>query len=223
MTTNPGEDIAIFADQCVLMRSIYLHEKRLFDSSTAEEKEFMSRTAPVFFGDLNKIFIEYVILQVCKLTDPAKSRDDENLTTEFLLNHYDFAAEPQKATTLRHLNNKMQIFRKKLLPARNKLISHSDRASIRAGHALGGVAQNEWEEFWLNLQDFVCIIYQKVFGEPMYINGVSGMSDADSLLKALRQSACFGRLLNGDDAALTHKCADLLLGVPARKRTGGHP
>jgi hypothetical protein len=66
---------------------------------------------------------------VCKITDPAKSGEKENLTTEFLLTHYDFTMEPQKAQELKELNEKMQVFRSKLLPARNKLISHYDRNS----------------------------------------------------------------------------------------------
>lgn len=149
----------------------------------------MLRTAAVFFGDLSKMSKEYLIVQVCKITDSAKSGGKENLTTEFLLTHYDFTMEPQKVHTLKELNGKMQVFRSKLLLARNKLICHSDRASIFDGHALGGVADNEWDEFWLNLQEFVHIIYQKVVGESLYINGVSGLSDAHSLLKALKQSA----------------------------------
>jgi hypothetical protein len=60
---------------------------------------------------------------------------------------------------------------------------------MTATHALGGVADNEWDVFWLNLQEFVHIIYQKIAGESLYINGVSGLSDAHSLLKALKQSA----------------------------------
>ena len=82
------------------------------------------------------------------------------------------------------------------MPARNKLISHSDRDAILAGQALGGAPQDEWDEFWFNLQDVVCIIYEKVFGTSFYINGVA-LSDADGLLKALKH-----QLLDGSDPAL---------------------
>jgi hypothetical protein len=98
-----------------------------------------------------------------------------------------------------------------LLPARNKLISHSDRVAIMAGWALGGAPQSEWDEFWLNLQDIVSIIHEKVSGTPLYINGVAALSDADGLLKALRHGACFDQLVDSDDTALAHKCANLVL------------
>ncbi len=98
MAANQDEDITIFADHCVFMRSIYLHSKTLFEHSSVEERERMSRVANVFFGDLNRVLIEYMILQVCKITDPAKDfRNNDNHTTAFLLSHYDLAAEPQKA------------------------------------------------------------------------------------------------------------------------------
>jgi hypothetical protein len=173
----------------------------------------VSSLANVFFGDLNRVLIEYMILQVCKITDPARDfRNNENHTTAFLLSHYDFAAEPQKAQQLHDLPAKLQKFRNRLLPARNKLISHSDRAAILAGTSLGGVADSEWDEFWADLQDFVGIIYEKAVGTPIEINGCGGLSDADSLLKALKQSDCFEQLLHGNDSALTHKCVDLMLG-----------
>ena len=132
------------------------------------------------------VFRHYLILQVCKITDPAKSGKYDNLTTNFLLQHYDFTAESQKLAILQDLNGKMQAFRCKLLPARNKIISHSDRAAILDGRPLGGVPDNEWVQFWLNLQEFISIIYEKVFGDTMYINAVAE-SDSRFLLNALAE------------------------------------
>ncbi|HXW72367.1 MAG TPA: hypothetical protein VEK34_13140 [Methylocella sp.] len=184
---NSNEDIAIFAKHCVFMRSIYRHSRILFEESTEEDKACMSRTAPIFFGDLNKMFVEYIILQVCKITDPAKDlRKNDNHTIAFLLQHYDFSADDPMKQILEELDAQLQAFRGKLLPARNKLISHSDRDAILAGKALGGASQSEWNQFWLNLQEVICIIYKKVFGECFYINSVAMLSDAHKLLNALK-------------------------------------
>jgi hypothetical protein len=208
---NRNEDIAVFADNCVFMRSVYLHARILFEAS-AEDTVRMSCAAPTFFGDLNKMFVEYIILQVCKITDHAQDfRKNDNHTIAFLLQHYDFSADPATAQRLAQLDKGLQAFRQKLLPARNKLISHADRDAIMAGQALGGAPQSEWNEFWLNLQDVVCIIYEKVFGTPFYINGVSMLSDADGLLKALKHGACFDQLMHEGPSALTHRCADMAL------------
>jgi len=221
---NIDEDIKNFADDCIFARAIYVHSKTLFESSSAEQKEIMSRTAPKFFQDLNIVFIEYVILQVCKIIDPAKFGKNENLTIEFLLGNYDSTAKPQKAQTLHDLNEKMKRFGSKLSEARNKRIAHSDRAASLDGYPLGGVPNTEWDDFWLNLSKFISIVHGEVDETPMDIRNI-WLSDADSLLKALKQSACFEHLLNGNDATLTQKCANLMWGgqvvgchEPATKR-----
>lgn len=209
---SPSEDIAVFANNCVFMRSIYLHGQILFEASSDKDKARMAQAASTFFGDINRMIVEYMILQVCKITDPARDfRKNDNHTIAFLLQHYDFSADPAKAQRLAQLDGRLQAFRQKLLPARNKLISHADRDAILAGHALGGASQSEWNQFWLDLQDVVCIIYEKVFGTPFYVNGVAMLSDAEGLLKALKHGACFDQLVNNGPPALTHRCADLAL------------
>jgi hypothetical protein len=76
-----------------------------------------------------------------------------------------------------------------VVSARNKLISHADRNAIRAGIPLGAASDSDWDNFWLDLQDLVCVIHEKVFGAPFHINSVAMLSDADGLLRALRHAA----------------------------------
>lgn len=203
-------DIVIFAENCVFMRSIHLHERTLFELSSAHDKDRMARTANTLFGDLNRMFVEYMILQVCKITDPAKdARNNDNHTVAFLLQHCDFGDDPATTKRLANLADRLHAFRKKLIEARNKVISHADREAIRAGLPLGAAPDADWNKFWLDLQDLVCIIYEKVLGAPFYVNGVAMLSDADGLLKALKHADCFNELLK--DPALTQRCADLAL------------
>ncbi len=135
------------------------------------------------------MFVEYMILQVCKITDPAQDfRKNDNHTIAFLLKHYDFSSDPTTNQRLNQLGGQIQAFRQMLLPARNKLISHYDRQAILAGQSLGAGPQSEWDEFWLDLQSVVWIIYEKVIGTPFQINGVAMLSDVDGLLKALKHA-----------------------------------
>jgi hypothetical protein len=166
----------------------------------------------VFFGDLSRMFLEYIILQLCKITDRARDfHKNENHTVAFLLQHYDFSSDPVKQGRLAVLEAELQAFRQKLLPARNKLISHADRAAIMAGHALGGVPDADWEKFWLELDELVGIIHETFAGTSMLLNDVGMLSDADGLLKVLKHAECFDQLANEGDARLTHRCADLAL------------
>ena len=192
------------------MRSIYLHRKALFELSSAEDKKRMELRAGIFFGDMNKIFIEYVILQVCKITDPARdNRGNDNHTIEFLLEHYGFSSDPPTRKRLDDLNTQLQSFRQKLLPARNKVISHSDRNTLLVGTPLGLAPQSAWDQFWADLDELVCIIHERAQGSPFHINDVGMLSDADGVLKALKHAMCFDELLK--DPTLTQRCVDLAL------------
>src|ERR1700746_1888311 len=115
------QDIEIFANYCAYMRSIFLHTRELFETCSADDRARMNATAATFFGDLNRVLNEYVILQVCKITDPAQDyRNNDNHTIAFLLQRYDFSDDPPTTLKLQELRADMQAFREKLLPARNK-------------------------------------------------------------------------------------------------------
>jgi hypothetical protein len=202
------EDIVRFAHHCAFTRSIYHHVKVLFENSDAEERESMRRAAPILFRDLNGVLVEYVILQVCKLTDPPKRGASGNLTVSFLVEHYDFSNEPKSLQRLTELCNELSAFRAKVLPARNKLISHADRQANRAGIPLGKASDEEWDCFWRHLQEVVTIIHDKVVGHPFDFDG-GQMSDADGLLRALEYGDCFQALLRDDDPSIVKRCVDL--------------
>lgn len=143
-----SEEVRVFTDHCVFMRSIYLHGRELYALSTPEDRDHLWRTAPTFFGDLNTMFREYMIQQICKITDPAQSgRKDSNLTIEYLTHHYGPLVESVERERLTALGAEIQAFRAKLLPARNKLISHLDRDAVRADELLGAAPQDDWDEF----------------------------------------------------------------------------
>jgi hypothetical protein len=127
---GPGDDISIFIDNCVFARSVSLHGLALFEQSTDRDKQRMSRTAETLFGDLWQVIREYVILQVCKMTDPARDvRGDDNHTVAFLLEHYEFSSDPPLKERLTTLRAQLESFGAKLRPARNKLISYADRGA----------------------------------------------------------------------------------------------
>ena len=182
-----AEDINIFADHCVFIRSVYLHCEILFKYSTDKDKTRMSQVAPIFFGDLNAILREYIILAVCKITDPAQdNRKNDNHTIDYLIKHYDCRADVATAERLDRLCARIEAFRKKLLPARNKLIAHSDRKTIMEGTPLGATEPGEWDQFWHDLDDVVLIIQEKALVERCRITEVAMLSDADSLLRVIR-------------------------------------
>ena len=142
--TMTKDDVAIFADYAVYVRSVYMHGRTLYEISDDADKAIMAGVAPVFFGDLNKVLIEYVILQVCKITDPARDiRGNENHTTGFFVAAADFSSEPDKGRRLVVLHASMQRLREKLKPARDKVISHLDRNAALSKPIMGAASKDE--------------------------------------------------------------------------------
>jgi hypothetical protein len=184
------DDVAIFADYAVYARSVYMHSRTLYDCAQAAEKETMAKCAPTFFGDLNKVLIEYVILQACKITDPAKDvHKNESHTIEFFVQNADFSAEPAKSQQLTDIEKRMRGFRKKIKPARNKIISHTDRDAALSCSIMGAATDAEWSQFWRDLDEFVAIMYEKYIGSPpIQILAVSGITDTVLLKNALKKS-----------------------------------
>jgi putative transcriptional regulator len=186
-------DIKAFANACVYARSLYMHYKAIFEDTALGENP-LKNLSPYFFGDLSWMFREYIILQVCKLTDPAvDGRGNENLTVKFLTANADFSNDAASAVELRARAGNIEQFRSRLKPARDKFISHSDRKSVLDGRSLGGAPTDAWVDFWLDLQVFVKLLWKRYVGDDsMYICAVAGVSDAVVIIQALRSFATSG-------------------------------
>jgi hypothetical protein len=205
--TSSQDGFTIFFNHCIFIRSLYEHSRILFVLTTDKERALMERTANVFFGDLSHVLAETVILQVCKITDPAKdNRGNENFTVAHFLLNANFAADLDQEKRLNELHAQIQEFRKKLKPARDKLISHSDLAAVMKGAELGAATEDEWGKFWSDLEKLLCILHEQAFGSPTHLNEVALLSDADNLIKALKQAKCFDKLMRENDPALSRKC-----------------
>jgi hypothetical protein len=210
---NADDDITAFAHHCAYMRSVFLHGKILFEESSAEARQRMSGAAQILFGDLNRILVEYIILQACRITDAAKDmKGNDNLTIPFLMKKYNLSGDAAKQKRVVELAASIDAFRQKLLPARHKRIAHADRAAAHDVASYGKATNDEWNGFWAELRELVSTFYECVHGGPFDIDG-GLMSDADGLLKALKGDACFQSLM-GDSPQMARRCADIFHAIP---------
>jgi hypothetical protein len=173
---------------CGDARACYMHYRALFEPGNPHHAVF-SATSPFFFHDINYMLIKHIILDVCKLGDPASDfRGNENLSIDFFVKCADFAAAPAQFDHLRCRATKLRNFIAKLKPARDKLISHRDRNTVLSGiSGLGGADTDEWVGFWLDLQVFVAILCERYLGQRLYFCGGAN-SDAHVVVDMLRQS-----------------------------------
>ena len=196
------EDVEAFADSCVLLRSQWAHFMTLFEGSDLK-RELLYTTAPTFFSDLNRLFIEHLVLHICRLTDEAQTMGRKNLTVKFLIEHSDWSSAPDTLAKLKPISDSIHRFRKRVLPARKWFIAHLDLSAVRLDQPLGAASDDEWKQFWLDLQDFVQLMFRHHVdpNSLFHLNGIGGMSDADRLLTALRNAKLFDAVLNDQEIA----------------------
>ena len=154
--------------------------------------ELCHSVAPMYFHDVNRILIEHLILQFCKITDPAKTRNDANLTTNFILEEFNWPASIREK--LRSVNERLMTFRKYITKARSKRVAHVDlTAQVERLEALGEFPEGADKQFFVDLQSFVDIAYGHLHnGEPRPID-VGMATDTYKLIKALEKSVLHDR------------------------------
>jgi hypothetical protein len=196
------EDVQAFIDSCVLLRSQWKHFEALFEGSDLK-RELPQTTAPIFFDDLHRLFVEHFVQHICRLTDNAQTMGRKNLTVKFLIEHSDFSSAPETLNKLRQVSIAIDGFRRLILEARNRFISHLDLEAVRLGDPLGAASQDKWRQFWIDLQYFLELMHRHHV-EPdghFYLNAVSGMTDAYSLLAALRNAKLLDAVLSDREIA----------------------
>jgi hypothetical protein len=150
------------------------------------------------------------ILHICRLTDDLEiKRGRKNLTVKFLIEHSDFSDAPETLEKLRRLSDSIHSFRERILPARKWFIAHLDLEAVRLDKPLGAASDAEWKQFRLDLQDFLDLMHRHHV-EPdghFYLNGMGNMSDADSLLTALKNAKLFQAVMNDSEIATRALCA----------------
>lgn len=196
------EDVEAFRGSCVSLRSLWRHFEILF-IGTDLKRELLQTTAPTFFGDVHGLFVEHLVLHICRLTDNAETMGRKNLTVKFLIEHSDFSSSPRTLEKLNRVSADIHAFRTLILPARNRFVSHFDLEAVRLDAPLGAASAAQWKQFWIDLQDFLDLMHRHHI-EPnghFYLNGMGNMSDADSLLTALINAKRFHAAMDDKEIA----------------------
>ena len=211
-----NKEVRDFSAHCAYIRSVYVLAARIWRDSNDEQRKLMESIAPSFFLDMGQVLAEYVVLAACRVTDPARDGKNENLTLETFVNS--FGADSQTGKQLDELRQQMNAHRKKIEPARHKLIAHADREVIRQGKPLGLASWPEWDQFWGALKRFINILNEKVVGTPYDIDIAGVPGDAEMLLKSLQQSRHFETLLRERDETVKATCLKLAATCAAQEK-----
>ena len=194
--------VKAFCEECVWARAMRTHFSQLFESGE-QLGRLLSEVANTFFHDLNIVLLEYVILQQCKLTDPASSgKDKDNLTSNYIVG-LDWSDETRLALTT--ANAELMVFRPKIDDARRKLIVHSDLRARLELLSLGSFTEMQEQAFWAALQEFINIAHGEAFGGPFPLDASMPDGDALSLVHSLREAVDYDDLVKSEDGFLTRR------------------
>ena len=184
MTTEQVQTVFLeFRDQCIWLQCCYNTYCELFESDE-ETTKILQDAAHIFFHDLNNILMEYIILQVCKITDPSESAGRTNLTVEGI--NGELLELGLMTDEIADNANGLLRYRELVKEARNKVISHLDRNTILAGLELGEHSREEVTRFFECLYGYVDAVGTVVGVGPLDFKTTSGKGDALDLVRALR-------------------------------------
>ncbi len=165
--------------------------------SGPEIERILRKSAERFFGDINVIMIEYMILVVCRLTDPPGTSGKRNLTIPYmneLLREKD-CLSPEIET----LSDSIIAYRKLLEPVRNKIVAHMDRDTYIQDLTLGGHSKEEMAQFFeKDLLQYFEKVAKAIGATPLGSLITRGRGDALDLRKTLSRGLIAEKLIHED-------------------------
>jgi hypothetical protein len=179
------DEIRLFAEHCVHIRSVFEYYVRIFAEGTDAEHAAMEEVAPRFFADLAQVFGEFAISSACRVTDPWLDKfGNKNLTVKFFTNILGRFVALHAQLLL--LQARIEEHRDRIENARNKLTAHADLDTILSGEPIGAATWPQWHQFWEDLGEFVSLVHENVEGSPFDIRAAMVRGDAEMVLKKIQ-------------------------------------
>jgi len=173
-----------FRNDCIWLQTVYNMFASLYQSGDAAQSEIMVVAAPAFFADLNLVLLDYFVLLVCRITDPAVTGKSSNLTVsginEFLRSEALLTPEIEAAT------KRMESYRSLLADARNKLVAHADLQTIKNELPLGAHTDEDRDGFFTNLYFYVDEVGRAVGEGPLDFRCTAAVGDTLDLVRCLK-------------------------------------
>ncbi len=191
-TTDLKNTFLAFRDQCIWLRTCFNTFTALYESGDATD-QVLTRTAPLFFHDLNLILVDYCLLQICKLTDPPRSVGRDNLTVKHI--NELLKAQNKLTPAISAASDGLAQYRNLINDSRNRLISHADKRAVLTGLPIGAHSKDEVDAFFANLYKYIDAVGEAAGVGPLDFRTTAGTGDVIDLLRQLRglTSSCTGR------------------------------
>lgn len=176
------EAVLALRERCVWLQSCFDMFEGLFFSGQAR-RDLMTSAAPAFFEELNVILIDYYIVLVCSITDPASTMGRSNLTVKHLDEQMNVLGVSTPA--LRTLSAGLHRYRDLILLARNRSIAHADKETVLRNLVLGQTHRAEALAFFEFLHDYFDKAAAACGVDALDFRSTRGPGDVCDLFKTL--------------------------------------
>ena len=173
--------------ECIWLRNCWNIYRALYEGDERTDAS-LTAVAGHLFVDLNRILIEYVWLQACKVTDPASSAGQRNLT--FKQMNQQLAATGLMRTEIRQLSGSIERYREEVLKGpRDKRVSHLDLDATLGEEDMGAHDAERAVAFFEDVQGYCDEVGRAVGVGPLDFRSQAGSGDVLDLIRVLRQLA----------------------------------
>ena len=161
-------DAEAFCGLCQWIYECWATHKNLFeylpdlleDQRGVSIRDFEESSYGQSLACLNKISMEYVILKIATLHDPAIQGRNVNLSIKFFVEQEELWSEQDKSE-IQDIATKLAKLYQKINDLRNKILVHNDRLVFRKGQSLGGFLEGEDESYFHSLGKLCTIIWRR--------------------------------------------------------------
>lgn len=183
-----------YCEQCGWAWTIRNQYRVLYERSE-KRLRLLDHVAHDHFSFMHSVLLEYIYLQLAKLTDPAKTGRHDNLSAAFVANELSWP--PEIAAKLQQLLTPLHAFRERIILPRQKHIAHAGLQEHLSCTPLGGFPAGEDDQFFETLQEFVNTAHEYLVGDPYPLDAVS-IRDADNLVMVMRRGVAFEALWSSE-------------------------
>lgn len=206
MTSTPVPDSIREVYETLQSELVWIHGRwkiyrQLFGSNSLRI-DLLNETAGTFFSQLQRLWADYVVLEICRLCDPIQTTKSgpENLVMRQIPNLLDRQEHDDLVRNLIEIQGQIDVAIKPLRVRRNKKIAHNDLGcSLYSKETpIPGVSRKMIEDCLHLLRQYMNATGM-YFGEPeMAYEAFAMTSDGELLLYKLKMASEMDSMIKND-------------------------
>lgn len=196
MRNNVTKEFEVFLD--IVRHSYHMFRQYCFLYEGNEQRlSLLEEIAHHFFYDLQGMWIEHILLDICKLTDLAKQYKNKNMTIDHWVKKIDNELTDTEKAKIEKSKMICIKERDKVVKARSKIIVHIDYNVAINKNPLGKTEKEEIEEFYSNIEIILDTLSRKLGRGPAPLR-FAAQKDAEDLIKCLKKAIHYDHLFESN-------------------------